>query len=98
MKLGAFRTLAAKAWGSISAVHRLTARSWMMLALRCLFRPVPVGKTSGLALLTLEAIFVHGFPADSIVATTFTRKAADEVAIEDHARRDEHGGFDGAPY
>ena len=37
------------------------------------------GKTTGLALLTLEAIFVYGFSAEAIVATTFTRKAATEL-------------------
>jgi len=37
------------------------------------------GKTTGLALLALQAIFVHSFPADSILATTFTRKAAAEL-------------------
>lgn len=37
------------------------------------------GKTTGLALLTLQAIFVHDLPAEAIVATTFTRKAATEL-------------------
>ena len=99
MKLGAFRTLAAKALGL--DLGRASPHGALLDDARpSLFIPAGAGagKTSGLALLTLEAIFVHGFPADSIVATTFTRKAADEVAIEDHARRDEHGGFDGAPY
>src|SRR3954447_11118800 len=34
------------------------------------------GKTTGLALLALQALFVHGFQADAVLATTFTRKAA----------------------
>jgi DNA helicase-2/ATP-dependent DNA helicase PcrA len=37
------------------------------------------GKTTGLALLALEALFVHGFRADAVLATTFTRKAAAEL-------------------
>ncbi len=37
------------------------------------------GKTTGLALLSLKALFVDGHPSDSIVATTFTRKAAAEL-------------------
>ena len=38
------------------------------------------GKTSALALLALKAIFVDGHPTAAIVATTFTRKAARELA------------------
>jgi DNA helicase-2/ATP-dependent DNA helicase PcrA len=37
------------------------------------------GKTTGLALLALQALFVHGFQADAVLATTFTRKAAAEL-------------------
>ncbi len=38
------------------------------------------GKTSALALLALKAVFVDGHPTEAIVATTFTRKAARELA------------------
>lgn len=38
------------------------------------------GKTSALALLALKAIFVDGHPTAALVATTFTRKAARELA------------------
>lgn len=37
------------------------------------------GKTTGLALLALQALFVHGFQAEAVLATTFTRKAAAEL-------------------
>jgi DNA helicase II / ATP-dependent DNA helicase PcrA len=37
------------------------------------------GKTTALALLVLKAMFLDGHPADSVVATTFTRKAAAEL-------------------
>jgi DNA helicase-2/ATP-dependent DNA helicase PcrA len=79
MKQSAFRKLAAEALGL--DLGRASPHGALLDDSRpSLFIPAAAGagKTSGLALLTLEAIFAHGFPAESIVATTFTRKAADE--------------------
>lgn len=40
------------------------------------------GKTTVLALRVLKHIFVDGFPPESIMATTFTRKAAKELSVK----------------
>lgn len=80
MTLKSFRELAAKAL-SVDLGTKSPHGNLLDEDRPNLFIPAGAGagKTTGLALLALQAIFVHEFPADAIIATTFTRKAAAEL-------------------
>jgi DNA helicase-2/ATP-dependent DNA helicase PcrA len=80
LSLDAFRALAPKALG-VDLGHDSPHGALLDSDRPNLFIPAGAGagKTTGLALLALQALFVHGFQADAVLATTFTRKAAAEL-------------------
>lgn len=80
MKLNEFRRHAEEAL-KLDLSSRSPHAALLAEEARNLFIPAAAGsgKTSALALLALKAMFVDGFGADAIVATTFTRKAALEL-------------------
>jgi DNA helicase-2/ATP-dependent DNA helicase PcrA len=78
--LGEFRELASETLGvrldATSPHARLLGRDSRNLHI---IAGPGTGKTTALALLVLKAIFVDDHPSESVVATTFTRKAAAEL-------------------